>query len=125
MRAMVLEAPRTALRERRVPIPSVGASEMLVRVLCCGVCRTDLHVLDGELPDPKLPLVLGHQIVGTVVELGPAVSNFKLGQRVGIPWLGSTCGDCRYCRRDLENLCDQARFTGYKIDGGFAEYTRV
>jgi propanol-preferring alcohol dehydrogenase len=125
MRAMVLEAPRTALRSRQIPVPEVGPGQMLVRVLCCGVCRTDLHVLDGELPEPKLPLVLGHQIVGTVAQLGRGVEGFTLGQRVGVPWLGSTCGDCRYCRRDLENLCDSARFTGYQLDGGFAEYARV
>lgn len=125
MRALLLEAPKTPLRERRIAVPRVTAGQMLVRVLCCGVCRTDLHVLDGELASPKLPLVLGHQIVGTVAELGSDVEGFKLGQRVGVPWLGSTCGECRYCRRDCENLCDHARFTGYQIDGGFAEYTRV
>jgi propanol-preferring alcohol dehydrogenase len=125
MRALLLEAPKTPLRERRIAVPRVTAGQMLVRVLCCGVCRTDLHVLDGELASPKLPLVLGHQIVGTVAELGSDVAGFKLGQRVGVPWLGSTCGECRYCRRDCENLCDHARFTGYQIDGGFAEYTCV
>lgn len=125
MRAMVLEAPRTPLRERRLSIPTPGAGQLLVRVLCCGVCRTDLHVADGELPDPKLPLVLGHQIVGTVCAIGDGVVDYKLGQRVGVPWLGSTCGACRYCMRDLENLCDSARFTGYQLDGGFAEYALV
>lgn len=125
MRAMVLEAPRSALREQQVPVPRVPAGQMLVRILCCGVCRTDLHVLEGELPQPKLPLVLGHQIVGTVAELGAEVDGFKQGQRVGVPWLGSTCGACHYCLRDYENLCDNARFTGYQLDGGFAEYTLV
>jgi alcohol dehydrogenase, propanol-preferring len=125
MRALLLEAPKTSLRERRIAVPRVTPGQMLVRVLCCGVCRTDLHVLDGELAGPKLPLVLGHQIVGTVAELGAEVEGFKLGQRVGVPWLGSTCGECRYCRRGYENLCDHARFTGYQLDGGFAEYTRV
>jgi alcohol dehydrogenase, propanol-preferring len=112
MRAMVLEAPRTPLREADLPEPEPRPGQLLVRVLACGVCRTDLHVLDGELPGPKLPLVLGHQIVGEVVEDG---------RRVGVPWLGWTDGECRYCRSGRENLCDRALFTGYQLDGGYAE----
>ncbi len=112
MRAMVLEAPRTPLREADLPEPEPRPGQLLIRVLACGVCRTDLHVLDGELPDPKLPLVLGHQIVGEVVEDG---------RRVGVPWLGWTDGECRYCRNGRENLCDRALFTGYQLDGGYAE----
>jgi alcohol dehydrogenase, propanol-preferring len=117
MRAMVLEAPGAPLRavEREPPAP--GEGQVHVRVHACGVCRTDLHVRDGELPDPKLPLVLGHQIVGTVVE----GDGFPAGMRVGVPWLGWTCGECRYCRSGRENLCDRALFTGYTLDGGYAE----
>jgi propanol-preferring alcohol dehydrogenase len=113
MRAMVLDAPRTPLRAAELTTPSPGTGELLVRVSVCGVCRTDLHVLEGDLPRPKLPLVLGHQIVGEVVDDG---------RRVGIPWLGWTCGRCRYCRSGAENLCDNAEFTGYDRDGGYAEY---
>lgn len=113
MRAMVLDSPRTPLRPAELPEPEAGPGEVLLRVRTCGVCRTDLHVFDGELPRPKLPLVLGHQIVGEAVEDGG---------RVGVPWLGWTDGDCRYCRAGLENLCDRARFTGYHLDGGYAEY---
>jgi propanol-preferring alcohol dehydrogenase len=97
--------------------------QLLIRVHACAVCRTDLHVVDGELPDPKLPLVPGHEIVGTVVDVGEGAERFVVGDRVGIPWLGWTCGECRYCRTGRENLCDRARFTGYQIDGGYAEYT--
>jgi propanol-preferring alcohol dehydrogenase len=125
MRAMVLSAPRTPLREVDLAVPTPGPDQVLVRVHACGVCRTDLHVVDGELPDPKLPLVPGHEIVGTVVKKGERVERFALGDRIGIPWLGFTCGTCRYCRAGRENLCDQARFTGYQIDGGYAEYTVV
>jgi propanol-preferring alcohol dehydrogenase len=114
MRAMILDRPRSALRAVEVPEPGQRPGELLVRVRACGVCRTDLHVLDGELPRPKLPLVLGHQIVGEVV---------GDDRRVGIPWLGWACGACRYCRAGLENLCDRAQFTGYDRDGGYAEYT--
>jgi propanol-preferring alcohol dehydrogenase len=96
---------------------------VLLRVRACGVCRTDLHIVAGELPDPKLPLVLGHQIVGVVVRAGPGANRFVPGQRVGVPWLGWTCGECRYCQSGRENLCDRARFTGYTLDGGYAEYT--
>ena len=103
------------------PSSSSAPGQVRLQVRACGVCRTDLHILDGELAEPKLPLVLGHQIVGTVIELGPGVTRFELGQRVGVPWLGWTCGSCRYCVGGRENLCDDARFTGYTIDGGFAE----
>ncbi|HEV8638308.1 MAG TPA: zinc-dependent alcohol dehydrogenase family protein [Chloroflexota bacterium] len=121
MLAMVLQAPGTPLRERDLPAPVPGPGQVLVRVRVCGVCRTDLHVVDGELPDPKLPLVPGHQIVGRVEALGRGVEGVGLGDRIGLPWLGWTCGVCRYCRSGRENLCDRARFTGYQIDGGYAE----
>ena len=121
MRAMVLEAPGGGLREARLPAPTPGPWQVLVRVSACGVCRTDLHVVDGELPDPKLPLVPGHQIVGRVEESGPGADRYDPGDRVGIPWLGWTCGDCRFCRSGRENLCPRARFTGYTLDGGYAE----
>jgi propanol-preferring alcohol dehydrogenase len=125
MRAMLLDAPQRPLRGAQVPRPAPGAGQVLLAVRACGVCRTDLHVADGELPDPKLPLVLGHEIVGTVaaVGAGPEAARFSVGDRVGVPWLGSTCGECRYCRAGRENLCDRARFTGYQIDGGYADYT--
>ena len=123
MRAMVLEAPRQPLRLVAVPIPKPDATQVLVKVAACAVCRTDLHVLDGELPNPKLPLVPGHEIVGTVVEKGRAAQRFKVGNRVGIPWLGWTCSECEFCRNGRENLCDRARFTGYTVDGGYAEFT--
>jgi|SRR6516162_6596016 propanol-preferring alcohol dehydrogenase len=123
MRAMVLEAPRQPLRLVAVPIPKPDATQVLVKVAACAVCRTDLHVLDGELPNPKLPLVPGHEIVGTVVEKGRAAHRFKVGNRVGIPWLGWTCSECEFCRNGRENLCDRARFTGYTVDGGYAEFT--
>jgi len=120
---MVLEAPRQPLRLVAVPIPKPDATQVLVKVAACAVCRTDLHVLDGELPNPKLPLVPGHEIVGTVVEKGRAAHRFKVGNRVGIPWLGWTCSECEFCRNGRENLCDRARFTGYTVDGGYAEFT--
>jgi propanol-preferring alcohol dehydrogenase len=123
MRAMQLLAPRTPLREVDLPVPVPGPQQVLVRVRACGVCRTDLHVVDGELTDPKLPLIPGHEIVGTVAGKGQEVERFDVGDRIGIPWLGFTCGVCRYCRAGRENLCDRARFTGYQIDGGYAEYT--
>lgn len=122
MQAMVLESPGTPLRERALPIPQPRAGEVLLRVHACGVCRTDLHVADGELPHPKLPLVLGHEIVGRVVATGGGVTRFKPGDRVGVPWLGHTCGACDYCRTQRENLCDAPEFTGYNRDGGYAEY---
>lgn len=123
MQAMVLDAAGTPLRLAELPEPKVGAEEILLRVRACGVCRTDLHVVDGELPEPKLPLVPGHEIVGTVVAIGRSVDRFRLGDRVGVPWLGWTCGVCSYCRTGRENLCDRARFTGYQRDGGYAEMT--
>jgi propanol-preferring alcohol dehydrogenase len=121
MRAMALEAPGRPLRPVALPDPSTGDGEVLIRVRACGVCRTDLHVVDGELTRPKLPLVPGHQIVGTVEATGREVDGIATGDRVGVPWLGWTCGSCRYCRSGRENLCEQARFTGYDLDGGFAE----
>jgi propanol-preferring alcohol dehydrogenase len=119
---MILEEPGAELRLETLRRPQVLGNEVLVKVLACGVCRTDLHVLDGELPNPKLPLVLGHQIVGTVEELGDEVEGLVVGERVGVPWLGWTCGICAFCRSGRENLCERARFTGYDRDGGFAEY---
>jgi propanol-preferring alcohol dehydrogenase len=123
MRAMLLEQPRHPLREADLPLPQPGPEQVLIRVHACGVCRTDLHVLDGELTEPKLPLVPGHEIVGNVAGKGERVERFAVGQRVGVPWLGWTCGTCRYCLNRQENLCDRARFTGYQLDGGYAEYT--
>jgi propanol-preferring alcohol dehydrogenase len=123
MRAMVLERPGQPLVLLELPVPEPGPGQVLLRIRACGVCRTDLHIVAGELPGPKLPLVLGHQIVGEVVRAGPGANRFVPGQRVGVPWLGWTCGECRYCRSGRENLCDRARFTGYTLDGGFAEYT--
>lgn len=132
MRAMVLEQPRQPLQLREVgtPVPELG--QLRVRVLTCAVCRTDLHVVDGDLPNPKLPLIPGHQIVGRIEEINPqsgpsrtgdiSTPPFQIGDRIGIPWLGWTCGQCRYCRSNRENLCDRARFTGYNIDGGYAEF---
>lgn len=122
MRAMVLEQPGTALKLRDIPIPEPGPGEIVVRVAACGVCRTDLHVVVGELPDPKLPIIPGHEVVGYVTKLGEGVTAFKPGDRVGIPWLGSTCGACRYCQAGRENLCERPGFTGYTINGGYAEY---
>lgn len=122
MQAMVLEVGQARLRETSVPRPVAGIGQVLARVCACAVCRTDLHVLDGELPHPKLPLIPGHEIVGQVVETGPGAERFKPGNKVGVPWLGWTCGECRYCRSGRENLCEKARFTGYTLDGGYAEY---
>ncbi|GIX31016.1 MAG: alcohol dehydrogenase [Porticoccaceae bacterium] len=122
MRAMVLEAQGRPLVLRELPVPRPGEGEILVAVSACGVCRTDLHVVDGDLTRPKLPLIPGHQIVGRVVELGPGVQGFTPGQRVGVPWLGGSCGRCDFCLRGRENLCEQAQYTGYQRDGGFAEY---
>lgn len=121
MKAMLLEAPRRPLRAAEVPDPAPGAGQLLLRVRACAVCRTDLHVIDGDLPEPKLPLVLGHEVVGVVERAGGGASRFAPGDRVGVPWLGATCGRCRFCREGSENLCDEARFTGYHLDGGFAE----
>lgn len=125
MRAMVLHTPRQPLELRHLPTPEPGPGQVLIKVSACAVCRTDLHVVDGELTEPKLPLVIGHEIVGTVAAHGPGSEGdtLRLGDRVGVPWLGYTCGRCRYCLSGRENLCDQARFTGYQIDGGYAEYT--
>jgi len=124
MRAMVLDKPRQPLQLRDVEKPRPAKGQLLVRIATCAVCRTDLHVVDGELPDPKLPLIPGHQIVGCIEEIGEEVnSKFKVGDRVGIPWLGWTDDECTYCRSNRENLCDRARFTGYTIDGGYAEFT--
>jgi len=119
---MILEVPGGPLRGADVAVPEPGAGQVLLRVHCCAVCRTDLHVVDGELPDPKLPLIPGHQIVGTVVQTGEHAGSFTVGERVGVPWLGWTDGECRYCLSGRENLCENARFTGYQIDGGYAEY---
>ena len=120
---MVLEKPRQPLVLRDVPKPNPARGQLLVHIRTCAVCRTDLHVVDGELPDPKLPLIPGHQIVGRIERIGDAVEGFAIGDRVGIPWLGWTDGECLYCRSNRENLCDRAGFTGYTIDGGYAEFT--
>jgi alcohol dehydrogenase, propanol-preferring len=126
MRAMILDKPTQPLQLRDVPNPKPVRGQLLVRINACAVCRTDLHVVDDELPDPKLPLIPGHQIVGRVEEIAEgANSKFQIGGRVGIPWLGWTDGECVYCRSNRENLCDRARFTGYTIDGGYAEFTVV
>ena len=128
MRAMVLESEpdgrlRRTLQLRDVPKPKPGRGQLLVRVSACAVCRTDLHIVDGELPNPKLPLILGHQIVGRVEQVGQDAGGFSIGDRVGIPWLGWTDGECVYCRSNRENLCENAKFTGYNTDGGYAEFT--
>jgi len=123
MKAMVLKKPGTPLEEEDIPVPVPGPNQVLVKVKACGVCRTDLHVVDGELTEPKLPLVPGHEIIGTVVAAGEYAGKFQIGDRIGIPWLGHTCGVCKFCKKDMENLCDNPKFTGYTIDGGFAEYT--
>ena len=123
MKAMQLGAPKTALKLVDLPTPRPGRGQLLIKVRACGVCRTDLHVVDGELARGKLPIVPGHEIVGVVVEKGDGVERFATGERVGVPWLGSTCGTCVYCTGGRENLCDAARFTGYHLDGGYAEYT--
>lgn len=122
MRAMTLETPGAGLRATDLPRPTPAPDELLIRVRACGVCRTDLHVVDGELPNPKLPLVPGHEVVGIVLQKGERVDRFHEGDRVGVPWLGRTCGTCRYCLEDRENLCDRPGFTGYTRDGGYAEY---
>jgi len=122
MHAMVLEAARTPLALRDMPLPQPGAGEILVKIEACGVCRTDLHVVDGELPHPKLPLVPGHEIVGRVAAIGAGVASLTTGARVGVPWLGWTCGVCPYCRSERENLCDAPLFTGYTRDGGYASH---
>jgi len=123
MRAMILEKPGEPLRLVEKPDPVPGPGEVLVKVSACGVCRTDLHVVDGDLAEPKLPIIPGHEIVGTVSGLGEGVDHFNLGERIGIPWLGQTCGCCSYCQSGAENLCDKPGFTGYQIDGGYADVT--
>jgi alcohol dehydrogenase, propanol-preferring len=120
---MLFERARQELRLADVPVPKPSAEQVLLRINACAVCRTDLHVVDGELTQPKVPLIPGHEIVGTVIEIGSRVTHFKVGDRVGVPWLGWTCGRCAYCKSGQENLCDQAKFTGYTLDGGYAEYT--
>jgi propanol-preferring alcohol dehydrogenase len=122
MRAMLLARQGAPLVSADIPRPEPAAGQVLLEVRACGVCRTDLHVVDGDLHHPKLPLVLGHEIVGTVEERGPGADRFRRGERVGVPWLGWSCGTCGFCRAGRENLCDRARFTGYQIDGGYAEY---
>ena len=123
MQAMVLDEPGQPVELRSLPRPQPRPDELLVKIAACGVCRTDLHVIDGELPNPKLPIIPGHEVVGRVEAHGANVHNFSIGQRVGIPWLGWTCGECRYCRNGMENLCPKARFTGYQINGGYAGCT--
>ena len=123
MRAMVMKHARQPLILETVAVPSPSEYQVLVKIIACGVCRTDLHIVDSELPHPKLPLILGHEIVGMVVKRGNKVGNLNIGDLIGIPWLGYTCGECKYCRRGQENLCEKALFTRYTIDGGYAEYT--
>ncbi len=123
MKAMLLRHPRTPLEPADLPVPDPGPGQVRLRVLACAVCRTDLHVIDGDLPSPKLPLILGHEIVGRVEALGQGAARFRVGDRVGVPWLGGACGHCRFCVRGQENLCEAAVFTGYTRDGGFAEQT--
>jgi alcohol dehydrogenase, propanol-preferring len=122
MLAMVLEKPGQPLRVMDLAIPTPSSTQVLIQIHACGICRTDLHIVDGELTQPKLPLIPGHQIVGTVVAMGERVERFTRGERVGVPWLGSACFRCRYCQSGRENLCDQAQYTGYQLDGGYAEY---
>lgn len=122
MRAMVLDRAGQPLRLSHRQRPQASAGQVLVKVAACGVCRTDLHVVDGELTKPKLPIVPGHEIIGTVAETGPEVEGFEIGQRIGVPWLGFSCGECRYCLEGRENLCRRAQFTGYQLDGGYADY---
>jgi alcohol dehydrogenase, propanol-preferring len=123
MKAMLLDAPHRALRPIELPLPKPASDQLLIAIRACGVCRTDLHVVDGDLTGGKLPIIPGHEIIGRVIEKGAAVERFDIGDRVGVPWLGYTCGTCRFCRDGHENLCDNARFTGYHLDGGYAEYT--
>ena len=122
MKAQIFTEPNKPLELKEIPTPTPGEKQVLIEVSACGICRTDLHILEGDLKNPKTPLVMGHQIVGNVVELGPNVSGIKVGDRVGVPWLGGSCGTCCYCQAGKENLCDQALYTGYSLDGGFAEY---
>ncbi len=122
MRAMIMEKPGCELKYIKIEKPCPNQNEILIKVAACGICRTDLHVVDGDLKYPKLPLIPGHQIVGTIEEMGTSVNHFIMGQRVGVPWLGGSCGTCDFCLSGRENLCSQARFTGYQMDGGFADY---
>jgi len=122
MRAMILDAACKPLRLATVPDPVPGPGQVLLRVRACGICRTDLHVVDGELTEPKLPLIPGHQVVGIVTAVGPGATRYAVGRRIGVPWLGGSCGKCDYCRAERENLCDHARYTGYQIDGGYADF---
>jgi propanol-preferring alcohol dehydrogenase len=123
MRAMILKKAGEPLRQVDWPMPTTSAGQLLIHVSACAICRTDLHIVDGELTQPKLPLIPGHEIVGTVAQLGNNVGRFKIGDRVGVPWLGWTCAECAYCQNGQENLCDKVKFTGYTLDGGYAEYT--
>ncbi|MBD3258812.1 alcohol dehydrogenase catalytic domain-containing protein, partial [candidate division GN15 bacterium] len=123
MKAMILEKPKQPMKLVDLPKPEPDAGQLRVKVSVCGICRTDLHVVDGDLTEPNLPIIPGHQIVGRIDAIGDDVSGFKEGDRVGIPWLGYSCGECRFCRDHHENLCDRAGYTGYQINGGFAEYT--
>ena len=123
MKAMVLEEPKNPLVLKTIPLPVPLPKQVLIKVIACGVCRTDLHIIDGELANPKLPLIPGHEIVGIVTAIGSSVISLKNGDLVGVPWLGYTCGTCKYCLNGQENLCERAGFTGYTIDGGYAEYT--
>ena len=123
MKAMVMEAVGQPLTSKTIPVPVPAAEQVLIKIIACGVCRTDLHIMDSELPDPKLPLIPGHEIIGIIVQTGHEVTHFKTGDLVGVPWVGYTCGYCKYCLRDQENLCENALFTGYTMDGGYAEFT--
>ena len=123
MKAMILEEQGKQLVLKEIPVPKISEEQILIKVHACGVCRTDLHIYDGELKEPKLPLVLGHEIIGEVIEMGGNIKDFRKGDIVGVPWLGYTCGKCKYCLIGKENLCDNAKFTGYTNDGGYAEYT--
>lgn len=125
MKAMVLYNQKENLIPSDIPIPEINSEEVLIKVEACGICRTDLHILDAELTQPKLPLVMGHQIVGKIVKIGKRVKDFHIGDRVGVPWLGYSCQKCKFCKSGRENLCDEAKYTGYNIDGGFAEYTKA
>ena len=122
MQAMILKAQGQPLELSDVSVPAIGADQVLIKISACAVCRTDLHVVDGDLPNPKLPLIPGHEIIGEIIEMGKNVKGLEAGTRVGVPWLGKTCGHCHYCYQGRENLCDEAKFTGYDLDGGYAEY---
>ncbi|MDZ7848601.1 MAG: alcohol dehydrogenase catalytic domain-containing protein [Owenweeksia sp.] len=123
MKAIILTEQRESLKEQEVAKPTPNPDQVLIKVKACGVCRTDLHVVDGDLPKPKLPLIPGHEVIGEVVELGENADRWKVGDKVGMPWLGYTCGKCKFCQRGQENLCENALFNGYTLDGGYAEYT--